>query len=322
MKKIFILLCFIGIAENLDAQKNSSHTGNPLFEGYYADPFVVNYDGTVWIYPTYSAEFAKQVYLDAFSSKDLKTWKKHPRIVDSAAVKWAKFAMWAPSAIRSQGKYFLFFAANDIHENEYGGIGVAVADKPDGPYVDHIGKPLIDRIINGAQPIDQHVFQDDDSTYYMYYGGWKHCNVVKLNKDLSGLVPFDDGTVYKEVTPQNYVEGPFMFKRNGTYYFMWSEGNWGDDTYNVAYAISKSPLGPFNREGTVLIQNKKIGKGAGHNSILQLTNPERFYIVYHRRPPSETHANSRVVCIEELKFSPDGKIVPVMISSEGVTKLK
>ena len=322
MRKLLILFGFMAIASGLQAQKSKSHTGNPLFAGFYADPFAVNYNGVFWIFPTYSAEYSKQVHLDAFSSRDLRTWQKHSRIIDTSAVKWADSAMWAPSAIKNQGKYFLFFAANDIHEGERGGIGVAVASKPEGPYSDHLGKPLISQIVNGAQPIDQHVFLDDDSTYYMYYGGWRHCNVVKLKKDFSGLIPFEDGTTYKEVTPKNYVEGPFMFKRNGTYYFMWSEGNWGDDTYNVAYAISKSPLGPFNREGTVLIQNKAIGKGAGHNSILQLSNPDRFYIVYHRRPPSETHANSRVVCIEELTFSADGKIVPVMISNEGVKKLK
>jgi beta-xylosidase len=322
MKKFIFLFLLTVPGISAYAQKGDSQTGNPLFPGYYADPFAVSYDGVFWIYPTYSAEFKKQVYLDAFSSTDLKNWKKHPRIIDTTAVKWARMAMWAPSALRKDGKYFLFFAANDIHQGETGGIGVAVADRPEGPFADLLGKPLISTIVNGAQPIDQHVFQDDDSTYYMYYGGWGHCNVVQLNSNLSGLVPFSDGTVYKEVTPKGYVEGPFMFKRNGAYYFMWSEGNWGDDTYNVAYAIAKSPLGPFNREGTLLIQNKKIGKGAGHHSILALSNPDRYHIVYHRRPPAETDANSRVVCIEELKFSQDGKIMPVMISNEGVTKLK
>ena len=78
---------------------------------------------------------------------------------------------------------------------------------------------LIDKIVNGAQPIDQFVFRDDDGSYYMYYGGWHHCNMVKLSDDLLSIVPFDDGTLYKSVTPENYVEGPFMLKRNGKYYF-------------------------------------------------------------------------------------------------------
>lgn len=151
--------------------------------------------------------------------------------------------MWAPSVINKDGKYYLFFGANDVHEGEIGGIGVAVSDRPEGPYKDLLGKPLINEIVNGAQPIDQFVFHDaDNDEYYMYYGGWKHCNMVRLNKDFTGLIPFEDGTIYKEVTPKDYVEGPFMFKKNGKYYFMWSEGGWTGPDYKVAYAISDSPL--------------------------------------------------------------------------------
>ena len=80
-------------------------------------------------------------------------------------------------------------------------IGVAVADNPAGPFIDAIGKPLINSFHNGAQPIDQFVFKDDDGQYYMYYGGWKHCNIVKLSDDLLSLVPFDDGETFKELTP-------------------------------------------------------------------------------------------------------------------------
>lgn len=132
------------------------------------------------------------------------------------------------AVVQENGKYYLFFGANDIqNNNELGGIGVAVADNPAGPFKDALGKPLIDKIINGAQPIDQYVFKDDDGQYYMYYGGWRHCNMVKMAPDLLSIVPFEDGTMYKEVTPENYVEGPFMLKRKGKYYFMWSEGGWG-----------------------------------------------------------------------------------------------
>ena len=76
----------------------------------------------------------------------------------------------------------------------------------------------------------------------MYYGGWGHCNMVKMGSDLISIVPFEDGTTYKEVTPENYIEGPFMLKHNGKYYFMWSEGDWTGPDYCVAYAIADSPL--------------------------------------------------------------------------------
>lgn len=191
-------------APNEDVAKS----GNPVFEGWYADPEGIIYGDTYWIYPTTSDLYEKQTFFDCFSSKDLVNWTKHTAILDTAEVKWAKIAMWAPSVINKDGKYYLFFGANDVHEGEIGGIGVAVSDRPEGPYKDLLGKPLINEIVNGAQPIDQFVFHDaDNDEYYMYYGGWKHCNMVRLNKDFTGLIPFEDGTIYKEVTPKDYVEG-------------------------------------------------------------------------------------------------------------------
>ncbi|MDR2776047.1 MAG: family 43 glycosylhydrolase, partial [Tannerella sp.] len=201
---------------------------------------------------------------------------------------------------------------------ETGGIGVAVSDRPEGPYKDLPGKPLINEIINGAQPIDQFVFRDDDGTYYMYYGGWRHCNVVKLNDDFTSLTPFDDGEIYKEVTPESYVEGPFMFKKNGKYYFMWSEGGWGGPDYSVAYAIADSPFGPFRRIGKILQQDEQVATGAGHHSVMHIQGTDDFFIVYHRRPIDDKARDHRVTCIDRLTFDSDGFINPVRITFEGV----
>lgn len=305
------------IAQAVFAQKN------PVFPGWYADPEGIVYNKEYWIFPTYSAPYEDQIFFDAFSSKDLVTWKKHPRIIDTAEVKWAKKAMWAPSVLQKDNQYYLFFGANDVHQGEIGGIGVAVADKPQGPYQDVLGKPLINEIVNGAQPIDQFVFKDKDGQYYMYYGGWQHCNVVKLSADFKSLVPFEDGTIYKEVTPENYVEGPFMFIRNNKYYFMWSEGGWGLPNYKVAYAIADSPFGPFKRIGTILEQDPAIATGAGHHSVIQVPNKDQYYIVYHRRPLGKTGANERETCIDVMTFDENGYINPVKMTFEGVKhKLK
>src|SRR5690606_31335013 len=170
-------------------------SGNPVFEGWYADPEVIIYEDRYWIFPTFSAPYEKQVHFDCFSSPDLVNWTKHENIIDTTEVKWARRAMWAPGVISKDDKYYFFFAANDVHEGEVGGIGVAVADQPQGPYRDLLGKPLINDIVNGAQPIDQFVFKDKDGQYYMYYGGWKHCNVVKLSDDFKSLIPLDRKSV-------------------------------------------------------------------------------------------------------------------------------
>ncbi|RZK41951.1 MAG: arabinan endo-1,5-alpha-L-arabinosidase [Pedobacter sp.] len=302
---------------------NAQKSGNPLFPGWYADPEAQIFGKTYWIYPTYSAKYKEQVFMDAFSSKDLVTWKKHERIIDSSLVKWVNKALWAPSITKKDGKYYLFFGANDIQsDKELGGIGVAVSNKPNGPFKDHIGKPLVAQFFNKAQPIDQFVFKDKDGQYYLIYGGWKHCNIAKLNKDFTGFVPFEDGTTFKEITPDKYVEGSFMFIKDGKYYFMWSEGGWTGPNYSVAYAIGDSPLGPFKRIGTVLQQDPLVARGAGHHSVIQNPKTKKWYIIYHRRPLEETDGNHRVTCIDEMSFDENGLINPVKITHEGVTKSK
>ena len=295
-----------------------ANAGNPLFEGWYADPEAVIYGDTFWIFPTYSKPYEEQVKMDAFSSKDLLHWTRHENIIDTTAVKWAEKCLWAPAAINHNGKYYLFFAANDVHEGEIGGIGVAVSDRPEGPYADLLGKPLINDIINGAQPIDQFVYRDDDGQIYMYYGGWGHCNVVRLNDELNALVPFPDGELYKEITPEKYVEGPFMFKRDGKYYFMWSQGGWTGPDYCVAYAIADNPLGPFVSRGEILRRDEMVGTGAGHHSIIHIPGTDDYYIVYHRHPLGADDGNNRVTCIDRMYFDADGSILPVKMTFSGV----
>ncbi|MCG6190098.1 glycoside hydrolase family 43 protein [Maribellus maritimus] len=323
MKKInftslFLLFSvFALIAVNGKAQEKTS--GNPVFEGWYADPEGIIFDNNYWIYPTYSAPYEEQVFMDAFSSPDLVQWTKHKHIIDTTAVKWAQKAMWAPAIIKKDGHYFLFFAANDIQSNkETGGIGIGIAEQPEGPYKDYLGKPLLDKFYNGAQPIDQFIFHDKDGQYYMIYGGWRHCNIVKMKDDFTGFVPFEDGTTFKEITPEGYVEGPVMFIRNGKYYFMWSEGGWTGPNYSVAYAIADSPFGPFKRIGKILKQDPEVATGAGHHSVIQIPGKDEYYIVYHRRPLSETDGNHRVTCVDRMDFDEKGHIKPVKITFEGV----
>ncbi|CAH0056809.1 unnamed protein product [Clonostachys solani] len=291
----------------------TSEAGNPFLDGWYADPDTEIYNGQYWVFPTYSDVYEKQTFLDAFSSPDLVNWTKHPRILTTETVKWAHKAIWAPAPIFRNGKYYLYFGANDILVDEIeqglvGGIGVGVADQPQGPYVDAIGKPLIGEFHNGAQPIDQDVFIDDDGQAYIYYGGHSHANVAKLNEDMISLGTFSDNTTFKEITPENYVEGSQMIKRNGVYYFMWSEGGWGGPNYVVSYAMSDSPLGPFERRDKILEQDSAVARGSGHHGVIHVPGTEIYYIVYHRRPLSETDGNHRVTCYDRMYFEDDGTI--------------
>ena len=109
-----------------------------------------------------------------------------------------------------------------------------------------------------------------------------------------------------------------MFKRNGKYYFMWSEGGWTGPDYSVAYAIADSPLGPFTREAKILQQDASVATGAGHHSVINRPGTDEWFIVYHRRPLDQTDRNSRVVCIDKMEFDAEGKIKPVKITFDGV----
>ncbi|WKN45774.1 glycoside hydrolase family 43 protein [Tunicatimonas pelagia] len=322
--------CTSSPTETTTATDSTARAGNPVFDGWYADPEGIVFGDEYWIYPTYSAAFEEQTFMDAFSSSDLVNWQKHSRIIDTTAVKWARQAMWAPAAIEKDGQYFLFFAANDVQRpgrpfwdenndiNHFGGIGVGVADSPAGPFRDYLGEPLIADFYNDAQPIDQFVFEDTDGTYYIFYGGWGHCNLGKLNDDFTALLPWNDSAMVKEITPEGYVEGPFVFLRNEQYYFMWSEGNWTDSTYTVAYAIADQIDGPYQRMGTILSSEPGLATGAGHNSALRVPGTDEWYMVYHRRPIPNEGRDHRVTCIDRLSFNDDGTIQPVKMTREGV----
>ncbi|CAN5340965.1 hypothetical protein BH11ARM1_BH11ARM1_14510 [soil metagenome] len=183
---------------------------------------------------------------------------------------------------------------------------MAIADHPQGPFKDAIGKPLVVEYHHGAEPIDAHIFQDDDGTPYLYWGGWKHCVVAKLADDLLSLVEEP-----VEVTPKDYVEGPFMLKRDGTYYLMWSQGGWTNETYCVAYGRSDNPYGPFENEG-IILRNQPGMVGAGHHSVLE--HDGRYHMAYHRRAVESKSPHERFTCIDEMHFRPDGSIETVIQS--------
>jgi beta-xylosidase len=111
-----------------------------------------------------------------------------------------------------------------------------------------------------------------------------------------------------------------MLRKGDRYYFMWSEGGWTGPDYAVAYAVATSATGPFERIGKILEQDPAVATGAGHHSVLHAPGSDTWYIVYHRRPLGETDRNHRVVCIDELHFTADGRIVPVKITMEGVQR--
>ncbi len=284
-------------------------SGNPVLPGWYADPELHAFEGRYYIYPTYSAPYEEQTFFEVWSSDDLTDWKRNGIGLDFKDVPWStNRASWAPSVAERDGKYYMYFSAGDG-----AGIGVAVADHPSGPFVDALGAPLVVEYHHGAQPIDAHAFVDEDGKAYLYWGGWRKAVVAPLSEDMIHLA----GEV-TEITPDNYVEGPFMVKHEGRYVFMWSEGNWTDSTYSVAYAIADNPYGPFERVGTVLSIEPGIADGAGHHSVLKFPGSNEFIICYHRRLLGDNNPHHRVTCLEMMTFDEHGFIQPIRLTNEGV----
>ena len=179
---------------------------NPIIGGWYADPEARVYNGKVYIYVTRSLPFEEQHNLDLIISDDLIHFTKKESILDMSTFKGATFAIWAPSVVEQNGRYYIIFAANNIHEDgEDGGLYIGVSDSPCGPFKNVFpdGRPFINVFYNGAQPIDAHFFKDGD-TIWLYYGGWGHLNVARLSETLTELLPVKEGSDDKvlEITPQ------------------------------------------------------------------------------------------------------------------------
>ena len=273
----------------------------PILAGYTADPHAVVYDGKYYIYPTSDKNEWKTTDFSVWSSTDLVNWKDEGMILDvTHDLKWATLRGWAPAAIRRDGRYYFYFAAELK-------IGVAVSDSPVGRFVDPLGKPLITPDSrHPGQAIDPFVFIDDDGQAYLYYGQG-NLYAYKLNADMITL----DGPPVR-MTPPHFNEGVFMFKRNGFYYFMWSQNDARDTNYQVAYGVSRSPLGPITvPEDNVILQKRGQVVGTGHHSVIQVPGTDRWYIFYHRHAIPDGSGYLRETCIADMGFEPDGRISKV-----------
>lgn len=197
--------------------------------------------------------------------------------------------------------YFYFAAAQQI--------GVATSKSPVGPFQDALGHPLVKTGQYGGQSIDPYVFTDDDGRSYLYFGSGSTGHVAELS---AGMVSFENPP--STIAVSGFREGSVAFKRAGIYYFMWSENDTRSADYNVAYAMGKSPLGPFVKpaKNPILHKNTALGiLGTGHNSVLELANGEH-YIAYHRFAIPNGDGIHREVCLDRLSFDADGTIAPVV----------
>ena len=318
---------------------NRSYTGqgNPILPGFHADPEILysNKTGKYYIYSTTDGKPGWGGYkYYVYSSADLKEWKNEGVALDAKSdqIAWANGNLWAPAAIEVKQKngsykYYLYFSANP-NDNGRKQMGVAVSDSPTGPFVD-LGQPLLAKNHPGCngQLIDVDVFMDPVSKKpYLYWGNGFMAgaelepNMTKI-KDETVTVMTPKGGSLRDYA---YREAPYVFYRNGLYYFMWSVDDTGAANYHVAYGTSKSPLGPIEvaKDPIVLIQDPQHEiYGTAHNSEIQKPGTDEWYIVYHRINKDYIHFQPgvhREVCIDKLEFNADGTIKRVVPTHGGI----
>ncbi|MCP2245910.1 family 43 glycosylhydrolase [Lentzea aerocolonigenes] len=286
---------------------------SPVLPGLNADPNIIAFGDTYYIYATTDGfDGWSGTKFSAWSSKNLVDWKDEGVILDLGPdVSWADSRAWAPTIVERGGKYYFYFCADAK-------IGVAVSDKPAGPFVDS-GKPLIARNPGGGQAIDPAVFVDKSGQAYLYWGNGE-AYVVPLNAD---MVSYDATKITRLNGLDEFREGLFMVERQGTYYLSWSIDDTRSENYRVGYATATSPLGPFTNRGLILQKDPKLGVlGTGHSSMLRVPGTDDWYLVYHRFAIPGGDGTHRETTIDRMRFNRDGTIAPVVPTLESVAPQK
>ena len=292
---------------------------NPFITNQYtADPSAHVFNDTLYVYPSHDREDAhwfNMVDWHVFSTTDMKTWTDHGVALYLDSLKWATKWAWAPDCAYRNGKYYFYFPTDKAY------IGVAVSDKPYGPFKDPLGKPLITKqtpgVVANRGLIDPCIFMDNDSTAYLVFGQ-NDVNIVKLNKD---MVSFND-TVRQIKGAKHFFEAAWMHKEKGIYYLSYSGKG------KILYATSTSPYGPFNYQGVIL---GKVNSGTNHHSIVDYKG--KSYLFYHtsdlyfrNHPTALRHGTKkwyrRSICVEQLYYNDNDQIWRVKPTKAGVPQIK
>jgi beta-xylosidase len=314
MKKYGLLLLVAVFTAAVEGAEVVDFTfeGNPLVRHIYtADPSARVFDGTLYLYTSHDQDNSKgDKHFDmldwrVFSTKDMTNWTDHGSFFGLEDIDWAVKQAWAPDCVKRNGKYFFYYPV------EQAKIGVAVSDNPVSGFKDPLGKPLVDKAWNpevvGQEPIDPAILIDDDGQAYMFFG-CRDARYVKLKENMIELDGEIQPVVIKDIEKYKkksiggwYGEGPWIFKRNGIYYLLYSNG-WGK-TATIVYATSDKVEGPWEYQGETMAP---MMAGTSHGSITEYKG--KWYIFYHDKSLSGDKKR-RSVCFDEISFSPDGKII-------------
>ena len=301
---------------------NSLSAQNPIVRNQFsADPTARVFNGKVYVFPSHdiptpaNKNLRKDWFCMAdyhvFSSENLTDWTDHGMIVSQNKVNWVdstSYSMWAPDCIERNGKYYFYFPANkkvaDANGRKGFGIGVAVADKPEGPYI-----PLPEPI-KGVNGIDPNVFIDKDGQAYLY---WAMGNIVvaKLKDNMTELA--SEPQIIANLPQKGLKEGPFLFERKGIYYLTIPHVE--NKIERLEYAIGDNPMGPFKMAGVVMDESP-MNCWTNHQSFVQYK--DQWYLFYHQDAYSPKFDKNRSICIDSLSFNADGTMKKVTPTLRGV----
>ena len=302
---------------------------NPVIRDQFsADPTARVFNGKVYLYPSHDIFppagqrqdwFCMEDY-HVFSSENLTNWQDHGVIVTQNKVPWVRpdsYSMWAPDCIEHNGKYYFYFPSSPKNGGGFG-VGVAVADRPEGPFIPE-AEP-----IKGIFGIDPCVLQASDGNAYIFWGNGR-CAKLKPNmKELADDNPREKvkfgnrevemiGVHCLKDLPNRQAEGPFAFEYNGNYYLTYPYVR--KKTEVLGYAMSKNPMGPYEYKGLIM-QEHENGCWTNHHSIVNFKG--QWYLFYHHNDFSPRDDKRRSVCIEKLFFNADGTIQEVKPTMRGV----
>lgn len=304
-----------------------------------ADPSVHVYNGKIFIYPSHDWDSGESFDDDGghFQMKDYHVLSidgdpmtgavtDHGKALDVADVPWAEKQMWDNDVVEKDGKYYLIFSAKDY--NGVFRLGVAVADRPEGPF-----RPE-DNPIRGSYSIDPAVFKDDDGSIYVYFGGiWggqlqrykdnkmlknEHLpegkedplpsRVARLTDDClqfaeepkAVVIVGENGKPLPADDPHRFFEASWMHKYNGKYYFSYSTG----DSHLLCYAVGDNPYGPFVYQGVIL---EPVVGWTTHHAITEYGG--RWFLFHHDCVPSNDTTWLRSLKVMPLEYDADGHIL-------------
>ena len=302
---------------------------NPIIRDQFsADPTARVFNNKVYVYPSHDIVppegqrqdwFCMEDY-HVFSSENLTDWTDHGVIVTQNKVPWVRpdsYSMWAPDCVERNGKYYFYFPSAPKAGMGFG-VGVAIAESPEGPFV---CEPEPIKGINGIDPC---VLLASDGNAYIFWGNGRCAKLKDNMKELADDTPKEKvkwgerefemyGVNCLKGLPSRQAEGPFAFEYNGNYYLTYPYVR--ENTEVLGYAMSKNPMGPYEYKGIIMAEHEN-GCWTNHHSIINYKG--QWYLFYHHNDFSPRDDKRRSVCIEKLYFNADGTIKEVKPTMRGV----